>query len=151
MNIIVLYYSRTGTTKEVAEYLSKQLNCKTLEIVDLKPRKGPLAYIFGGYEGMKRKLTNIAKINENVLEYDLVIIGTPVWGSNMTPAIRTFLTQNPLQKVAFFATAGGEKPGLTFYEMEKLSATPKATLFLRTKEVKQGKYKDIADAFIKKL
>ncbi len=151
MNPIVLYYSRTKTTKEVGEYLAKQLNCKSVEIVDLKPRKGPLCYILGGYEAMKRRLTEISKINENVLKYDLVIIGTPVWGSNMTPAVRTFLTQNPLQKVAFFCTAGGEKPGLTFYEMEKISATPKATLFLRTSEVKQGKYKDLADAFIKKL
>lgn len=151
MNPIVLYYSRTGTTKEVGEYLAKQLNCKSVEIVDLKKRMGPLCYILGGMEAVKRKLTEIAKVNENVLEYDLVIIGTPVWGANMTPAVRTFLTQNPLQKVAFFCTASGEKPGLTFYEMEKISATPKATLFLRTSEVKQNKFKEKADDFVKKL
>ena len=150
MNPIIVYYSRTGTTKEVGEYLAKQLNCKSVEIIDLKKRIGPLCYIFGGYEAMKRKLTQIAKINENVFEYDLVIIGTPVWGSNMTPAVRTFLKQNPLQKVAFFCTAGS-KPGLTFYEMEKLTTAPKATLALTTKEVKTKQFKDMADAFIKKL
>ena len=151
MKAIIVYYSRTGTTKEVGEFLAKKLECPAIELIDLTNRKGPLAYIFGGRDAMQRKLTQIEKVKEDVFKYDLVIIGTPVWGSNVTPAVRTFLTQNPVKKVAFFATAGGNNIGLTFHEMEKLTANPKATLALTTSEVKLGKYKERAEEFLKKL
>jgi len=151
MNPIIVYYSRTGTTKEVGEYLAEKLKCPSIEIIDLTQRKGPLAYLFGGKDAMDRKLTQIEKVKEDVFKYDLVIIGTPVWASNITPAVRTFLTQNPVKKVAFFATAGGNNVGLTFHEMEKLTTTPKATLALTTFEVKSNKFKEKADEFLKKL
>jgi flavodoxin len=151
MKPIIVYYSRTGTTKIVGDYLAEKLNCPTIELIDLTKRIGPLAYIFGGKDAMQRKLTQIEKVKENVFEYDLVIIGTPVWGSNITPAVRTFLTLNPAKKVAFFCTAGGNNVGLTFHEMEKLTATPKATLALTTFEVRNNKFKEKVEEFAKKL
>ena len=151
MNTIIVYYSRTGTTKELAEFLAKKLDCRAIELIDLTNRKGPLAYLLGGRDAMQRKLTQIEKVKEDVFKYDLVIIGTPVWGSNVTPAVRTFLTQNPVKKVAFFATAGGTNLGLTFHEMEKLTATPKATLALTTTEVNSNKFREKTEEFIKKL
>lgn len=150
MNALIVYYSRTGTTKTVGEFLAKELDCPTLELIDLTNRKGIIGYITGGRDAMQRKLTQIEKTNDNPFEYDLVIIGTPVWGANMAPAVRTFLTQNPVKKVAFFCTAGSSV-GITFHEMEKLTCTPRGTLFLTTSEVKSNKFKEKAKDFAKKL
>ncbi|MBE3088681.1 MAG: flavodoxin family protein, partial [Actinobacteria bacterium] len=39
-NILVVYYSRTGTTRKVAEYITKQLGADMEEIIDMKKRSG---------------------------------------------------------------------------------------------------------------
>jgi len=51
-------------------------------------------------------LTEIAQTTKVPDDYDLVIIGTPIWAWKPTPAIRTYISQNNLagKKVALFYT-----------------------------------------------
>jgi len=141
MKALVVYYSRTGTTKKIAEVISKELKCDIEEIYDLKNRKGILGCIKAGRDAILKKLTEIKDIKNDSKLYDLVIIGTPIWSWNMSSAIRTYLNVNKtnFKNVAFFCTMGGSK-GKTFEHMEELcKKTPKALLELTTKEVK-GNY-----------
>lgn len=48
MSRLVVFYSRTGNTKKVAEALARELKCDTDEILETKSRKGILGYIFAG-------------------------------------------------------------------------------------------------------
>jgi flavodoxin len=110
MKALVVYYSRTGNAKFVAETIAANIGADTEEIVDLKKRGGPIGFITGGKDATQGKETEIAPTKRNPKDYDLIVLGTPVWASSLTPAIRTYINHNDLagKKVALFFTAGKE-------------------------------------------
>jgi len=151
---IVVYYSRTGNTRKVAKAIAGELGCESKKITDLKDRSGVLGYISGGKDAISKKLTKIKEEKTKYKSYDVYIIGTPVWGSNPCPAIRTYLLENKkkLKKVAFFCTAGGGTMESTLLEMEKISEkTPFATLPIQAAEIKKEGFKDHVHLFAKKI
>lgn len=121
MKILVAYYSKTGRTKKVAENLARNLNADIDEIIDLKDRSGIKGWFVGCRDGVKEYLTEI-KTNKDPGKYDLVIIGTPVWAWNLTPAIRTYVTKfkKEIKKMVVFVTAGSSKPEKTVSNLEKI-------------------------------
>lgn len=153
MKILVIYYSRTGNTHKIAREISKSLNCDIEEIHDLKDRKGPIGWFIAGRDGMARNQTQIKKTVHDPSQYDLVIIGTPIW-VNMTPAIRTYLNQNAdkFKKVAFFCTMGGSGSVKAFAEMgEILDKKPIAILEIRASEIVNNNYQNVFKKFISEL
>ena len=121
--ILVVYYSRTGNTKKVAEDIARGLNADIERIIDKKDRSGAGGYLKAGRDATKERLTDIAPIINNPAKYDLIVIGTPVWGWNMTPAVRAYITGNKasFKEAAFFTTAGGTKPDRIVGKMETLA------------------------------
>ncbi len=109
MKSLVVFYSRTGTTKYVAETIAAELGSDVEEIVDLKSREGRLGYMGAGADSMRGKETEIAPTKRAPAEYELIVIGTPIWAWSPTPAIRTYLKRNDLsgKKVALFFTFDG--------------------------------------------
>lgn len=106
MKSLVVYYSRTGNAKFVAEIIAAELGSDIEEVVDLKSREGKLGWMSAGREAMSGKETQIAPTKKFPQNYDLLIIGTPVWAWGPTCAIRTYLNNNDLsgKKVALFFT-----------------------------------------------
>ena len=151
MKTLVAYYSRTGTTRKVAQSIADSLKCDVEEIVDKKDRNGPVGYVIGGRDAMKKSLTEI-ETKKDPAEHGLVVIGTPVWAWTMCHAIRTYLTKFKFKKVAFFCTMGGSGAENAFKDMEELCRKkPAAVLELKTKEVNNGDYSKKIDDFVKKL
>jgi flavodoxin len=115
MKALVVYYSRTGNTKFVAEKIAQELGAEIEEVIDKKNRIGPIAYLSAGKDAARRNKTEIAETSKNPSEFDLVVVGTPNWVSKPTPAIRTYLSKYDLagKKVATFCItdgySGGEK------------------------------------------
>ena len=104
MKTLVVYYTRTGNTKFAAETIATELGADIEEVVDLKKRKGRLAFLSDGRDAMQGKETQIGETERTPTDYDLIIIAQPVWAGNPTPAIRTYLNKNDLsgKKVALF-------------------------------------------------
>ncbi|MBW2967156.1 hypothetical protein KY362_01580 [Candidatus Woesearchaeota archaeon] len=122
MKSIVVYYSRTGNTRKVGMEIAKQLGCDAEELKDTVDRSGAMGYMKAGRDAMSRRMTKIRIVQHEPKNYDLVIIGTPIWGWNMTPAVRTYLSQNSgtFKDVAFYCTMGGSGDTRAFKEMERL-------------------------------
>jgi flavodoxin len=153
MKILIVYYSRTNTTKKVAEELQKKLNCDIEEIIDTKNRMGPMAYVIAGRDAIRKKLTEIKATQKDPADYDLVIVGTPVW-LTVTPAVRTYLRQHrsKFKKIAFFCTMDGSGFERTFRDMKKeCTLEPASTMVLISKTVKSNSYQEKFDNFIKQL
>ena len=109
MRSLVLYYSRSGNARFVGEKIASELKSDIEEVVDLKNRRGWLGFIRAGYDATLGKETKIEKTKKLPKDYDLIVIGTPVWNSRPTPAIRTYLKENDFsgKKVAVFSTNEG--------------------------------------------
>jgi flavodoxin len=121
VKILVIFYSKTGNTKYVAQKIAEQLNAELSEITDKKNRKGKLNFLKSGYESIREKLTEI-EVSKKIDDYNFVIIGSPVWAGKIPPAIRTFLVKNDFRrkKIAFFVTVGGNKPQKALNSMNEI-------------------------------
>ena len=106
MKSLVVYYTRTGNAKFVAETIAAELGSDTEEIVDRKKRAGALGWVSAGKDSTQEKETQITPTKLSPSNYDLIVIGTPIWAWRPTPAIRTYLKQNDLsgKKIALFFT-----------------------------------------------
>ncbi len=154
MKALVVFYSRTGMTKDVAVRISEELDSDIEEIFDVKSRKGIFGYIRSAFESIFKNMPKIKKTEVDPSDYDLVIIGTPVWAENMASPVRSYLFQNndSLNRVAFFCTMLSKGSKKTFLEMEKLSEfNPLACLSLTDKGIKQEKHIKKVKEFIKEI
>ena len=95
MKTAIVYYSMSGNTRTVAERLAKELCADLIEIQPVKeyPSEGARKFIWGG---MKAVMGEKPKLQPYGFSggYDRIIIGTPVWASNISPPIRSFICQN---------------------------------------------------------
>ena len=154
MKALVVYYSRTGRTKQIAEELTKNLTADIEEIIDTQKRSGLLGYLRSGYQARKRKLTVIKPCSKDPSHYDIVLVGTPMWYFKMATPVRTYLHQqkNLLPTVAFFCTYGGTKLEPTFAAMEDLCGKkPVSTLGVSTMQLIRGTYSEALNRFINEL
>ncbi|MDD4111130.1 MAG: flavodoxin domain-containing protein [Clostridia bacterium] len=155
MKILVTFYSKTGHTKRVSTDLAKNLKSDIDEIIDLKNRNGIWGWIKAGYDGFKGKLTEI-KNQKNPGNYDLVLVGTPVWGDNLSPAVRTYITKykNDLKKVVVFTASGGAKIEKTVAQIEAIIDGKKVLGFEGWDETDfkdENKYQDKLKRFLEKI
>ena len=118
--LLVAYFSLSGNTKFVAEKVAEQLKADLCEVVDKKFKKGKLLYLKGGGASIREKLTKI-EVSKSIEDYDFVVVGSPIWGGKISPAIRTFLALNDFsdKKGAFFVTLTGDKPEKSLENMRK--------------------------------
>jgi len=146
MRVLVVYYSRTGMTKQACEALGEDLRAAgheavTEELIDRTDRGGVLGFARGGRDAMRKLPTEIEPVQADPTAFDLVVIGTPVWAVTCAPAVRTFCGQfaGQLARVAFVATMGGNGDAGTFKAMQECcGAAPVATLTLIDRDIKKG-------------
>ncbi|WP_026884823.1 flavodoxin family protein [Clostridium akagii] len=108
MNYKVVYFSKTGNSKRVAEKIGDKLSCEVTEITDNQDWKGVLGFLKGGYYAMTKKNVEI-KINKKSTDADEIIVVSPLWASGVAPAIKSFLETTKLDKVHLVVTSTGSK------------------------------------------
>ncbi len=154
MKALVVYYSRSGNTRKAGEEIARELGSDVEEIVDTVNRAGPIGFIISGKQASGKELTKLKPLTRDPAQYDLVIIGTPVWAATMSSPVRTFIVENKgkLKNVAFFITLGGTGEGTTLQGMEEACGKkPVATLTILTRDIKPGAYRDALKKFVGKL
>ena len=112
--ILVLYFSATGTTKTVAEYLAEETKGELVEIVPKeKYTSDDLNYNASDCRANKEQNDDKARpeISNtiNIEEYDTIFIGYPIWWGDVPKIILTLLDTYNLdgKTVIPFCTSGG--------------------------------------------
>lgn len=151
--VLTIFYSKTGTTKKIALELKEKLQCDVEEIKELKERKGVIGFIKSAYDALTKKLTEIAPIEKDPANYDIIILSTPVWAGKMVPAVRTYINQNrnKFKNVCFLCTylSGGVENA--FKDMKRSAGKPILTLGITHGEIKKGNYLPKINKFVEKL
>ena len=96
-NPLVVFYSRSGKTKTVAQKLSDSLFCNISEIVSKKDRQG-----FGGimtcvFDQIFHRYDEIEKVSGDFSECNPIIIVSPVWIHKVSSPVRTFIKDTSLR------------------------------------------------------
>ena len=94
--ILVVYFSSTGTTKQLSEYAKDILNADIYEIVPEIPyTEADLAYYTGGRADKEQNDStarpSISGSVQNMEQYDTVLLGYPIWHGQAQRIISTFL------------------------------------------------------------
>lgn len=154
MKTLIIYYSRTGATKKLAEKLATVFSADLEVIKDPTNRSGLKGYINCGKEAVLKKLALIDPISHNLKDYDLVLVGTPVWAMTISSPIRAFLEnyKSEFKSWALFATQGGEGEQKTLLGAEKVVGFPaKAFLHLLTKQIQKEDFDAQVEEFKGKI
>ena len=106
--IVIVYYSRTGVTREVAEQLAALLDADLEEIREAKDRSGALGLLSAAWDSTLKREANLTS-KHSVEGRKTVVIGTPLWGFKPPPAVRSYLKKVNLagKKVCAFCTFYG--------------------------------------------
>ncbi|MCD7781733.1 MAG: hypothetical protein LUG89_03430 [Methanosphaera sp.] len=94
MTDLIIYYSRSGNSRKIAETIADKVDGKILEIKDKTNRAGAIRYLTGALDSVRNKDTSIEYDAEDLSSYDRVFIGGPVWASKPSPAIKKFIEEN---------------------------------------------------------
>jgi len=106
MGYKVIYFTRTGSSKRIAEKISAKLSCDVVQVTDNMNWKGVFGFIKGGYYASKNKDVDI-KLSQPVDPSDQLVVVSPMWAGGTVPAIRVFLKGKDLGKVDLVLTSNG--------------------------------------------
>lgn len=127
---LIVYFSWGGNTKTVANHIHDLIGGEIVEVETVIP-----------YPDTYEEVTQIApgelasdyrpelktKV-DNMDEYNTLIVGTPIWGGHLTPAMKSFLASYNLsdKAIAPFCTHGGS--GTAQCVNDILSVCPNSTI-----------------------
>lgn len=150
--ILVIDYSRSGNTHKVAQAIARASGADLEQIRDARPRRGLWGWIRSAREAMKAIPGDIRPPRRDPANYDLVVLGSPVWASHVSSPMRAYLDRSAgnLPQVALFVTEGGSGGPKALAEMSALAGQqPLATLELREKEL--GDLRSKLERFVERV
>lgn len=125
--ILVVYYSHSGNTRQLANTIAQQLHADCLEIIPQQPY--PTSYNAVVKQAKQEIARNfkpaLLDINFDLTKYDNIFIGSPNWWSTIAPPVATFIDNTNLanKKIIPFCTHGGGGFGHIPQDIKKLCAT----------------------------
>ena len=128
--MLVVFYSQTSNTKQVADLLATQAGADLAEIIPVQPYDGDFQATIerGKKELDEGTYPEIQPLAFDVANYDVIFLGYPIWFGTYAPPVFTFLNQVDLsgKKVVPFCTFGSG--GLESSVKDLAKAEPKAEL-----------------------
>lgn len=122
MRVAVVYFSLEGNTKYVAEKIAKELNADMIQLIPVKeyPTGKVSKFFWGGKSTTFKETPKLESYQFDPDNYELVILGTPIWAGTFVPPLRTFLKKTKLtgKKVAMFANCSGGSAEKCFMQLE---------------------------------
>lgn len=119
---LVIYYSFSGNSKKVAEYVKNKLNADMLELE-------PAILFSNDYDEVVSEWQNndikrdveIKPININLANYSKIVLITGTWWYGITPVMKKFLKENDLSgKDVIVAASNAGWIGYSFKDYETL-------------------------------
>lgn len=155
--ILVVYYSLTGNTKLIAEAIAEAINADTLAlkpVKELNPESG-MRFFWGGAQSTMKKKPKLKEFDINPIDYELIILGTPVWAWKFSPPIRSFLSKFDLsgKNIALWTCSAGDgvKAMSGFKEALKDANIIGEIRFKEPKQHRPDEAKEKAIAWAKKI
>lgn len=155
MKTLVVYYSRSGHTELLAKEIAKQCQADLDRIRDDGvDRSGLWGYLRSGWQALSGATPAILAAGKNPADYELVVIGTPVWNWGLAAPVRSYARQHAaqLRQVAFFCTEGGSGDLRAFDELQRICGkTPRVTLAVKEAELPPPRHAQPLRRFIAQL
>jgi hypothetical protein len=140
--ILIVFFSRTGITRKVAEALAHAAGADVDELRETRSRSGFWGYLRSGFEATyRRPSSELLPHEHDPRNYDIVLIGSPTWSASLSSPVRAYLEQQAalLPDTGLFVTCAGARADVVLAQMSSLLTKPTlAKLTLRHADVKYG-------------
>lgn len=146
--ILVVDYSRTGNTHLVAKAIARGCGADLERVRDVRSRRGLWGYIRSAREAMKERPAEIRRPKYDPADYELIVLGSPVWVGHVSSPMRRYLADNAgkFGRIAVFVSEGGRGGPKVLSEMAALAqCRPLARLELRASELGDDLVHKVAD------
>ncbi len=150
---LVLYYSKTGHTEELARYIQKKTNADMAQISPVTPYPSDYdeTVRISRLELLTGRRNPVQPLSVRLQQYDSIFLGTPLWWGTLAVPVLQLLTQHPLEgkRVLPFSTNAGGNRDKIFDDLLLLcpKADVHAPLALRAGELQRAQGK--VDAWIR--
>ena len=129
-NVLCIYYSRSGKTKKAMEEIAQALDAELVELHDDVERGGLVGWLRCGMDSRRKTTQPLSpfETEKRLQDYDLVVLGTPVWAGRCSSVMRTFLKAHgrKLERVAYVVTRGSDGRNEDVYDqMDLYTARPR--------------------------
>jgi flavodoxin len=142
---LLVYFSRSGNTRIIAEAIAAICSADIERIEEARSRSGIFGYFRSAREALGQRIVEIRPPGKNAADYDVVILGTPVWAGNLSSPMRAYLIaqRGRLNRVAFFCTQGGSGAENVFQQMAELcQQAPLARLAVNVRDIRRRQYSE---------
>lgn len=116
MNILYAYYSFEGNCRELARVMAAATGGTLLELSPVReiPRGFLRKYAAGGRSALRGDAPELAPYDPRPRDFDLTVVGGPVWAWHVAPPVRSFLLGEEWTglRVALFAMHRGGPGGV---------------------------------------
>ena len=121
--VLVVYFSHTGTTREVAAYLHELVGGDLVELIPVEPYpEGYSAALDPAKQEQRQNARPAIKDPmESIEQYDVIYLGYPIWWGTVPMIVYTFLESYDFTEktVVPFATSGGTGIGQSMKDIRK--------------------------------
>lgn len=161
--VLIAFHSSAGTTRKVAQALAAELSADLEEIREVNPIPVDIkAKGLGNFRNMGRvvftalrgRTVPIKLPEHDAAQYDLVVVGTPVYAGSLPGPTRAYLTANSakFRAVAFFACGADSAPqNRVLGQMQQVCGqAPKAVASFQAEKVLAGDWAPLKE-FASKL
>lgn len=152
MRYLVLYFSLTGNTERAAKMIAQRLGADLEQVHDIKKRSGPWGFFTSGMDSVLKRKTKIRAIQNDIKNYDVLIVGSPVWAGHMAPAVRAILSEHKPMKAALFVTfQGSSGKSLDDLRQALKGVTIAAEIGINARELSTEKTRALIEEFCNKI
>jgi flavodoxin len=122
--MLIIYYSRTGNTREIANQIHEKVGGEIIELQTVKPypedyeavKEQARQELESGFKPeLKSKMKEIGY-------YNVIFVGTPIWWGTISAPVKSFLSQYDLsgKTIVPFTTHAGSGLGRSVSDIEAI-------------------------------
>lgn len=150
-DVLIVFYSRSGTTGVVAQALATALGADLDRITTAASYAGTAGFVRGIWHALRRSGPPIRK-HADPAQFKTVILCSPVWAGRLSAPMRTYLREaGTLPHLRGVAVSGSGGPQTSFFrEMERISGRAGIpALSLSQRQIFTGAYHTALDGFVR--
>ncbi|MGJ3262008.1 MAG: flavodoxin family protein [Salinarimonas sp.] len=154
MRTLVVFYSHSGHTRRAAERLAREIDADVVRIAPQDEFRWPWGLWQAGRMAYRGETQPLRPVAADPADYDLVVVGTPIWAQHISPPIRSWLEENKerLKDYATLYTYGGVGWPEAGEDMARtVGRSPRAVLDLSHKDEGKPSYEEKIAVFVREI
>jgi|GEM_PF-6405608 len=136
---MVIYFSRTGSCRKIAEKIASEMKCDIFELSDNYNWKGLIGFVRGVVHSAKDTPIDYRPLGIDINKQKTIYLVAPIWAGKLQPTMRSFIKQESLYNSQLFVAYKTKTPTETI---------KRNTRFLTRKEPIYININDVMDNII---